>query len=155
MARKHPSEFGFELGVAFSVALDGVCSSPVIAPRAKSVADVVYVAWLVGPESALKVGLSSPPLWTRWSGIVRVMNADPTRVRLRANEWNDKQRLLAASRGHAIEVWFKPAEKAEITYASDEGFGSVSLAASEERFLDWYYAPSFGKALGSRSEKLT
>ncbi len=154
MARKHPSEFGFELGVGFSVGPDGSCSSPEVAPRAKSVSDVVYVAWLVGPNCALKVGLSNPPLWTRWRGIVRVMNADPSRISLRANEWNDQQRLLAASKGHSVEVWFKPAIQTEITYAAAEGFGAVSLAASEERFLDWYYSPSFGKALGSRSGNL-
>lgn len=89
-------------------------------------------------------------MWARWSGIVRVMNAARGVQTRKPNEWADQERLVEPSLGQAVTVWFKPAERVSIAYASEENFPSISLAEAEERFLDWYYAPLFGRALGER-----
>lgn len=69
---------------------------------------------------------------------------------MKPNEWLDQQRLVAAAAGQNLILWFKAAETTSIAYAAGEGYPMVSIAEAEERFLDWYYAPLFGHALGER-----
>ena len=145
----HPSELGFTLELAFSVAPDGVLTRELLTDQARQSRSLLYVAWLSPAERALKVGLSEKSLWIRWANVVRNMERPLEKLPfLRPNEVRDREKLLLYSRGQRVEVWITPYPPVPTTPVAR--FTTGMSLKSAEAFLDRRYAPLFGRPLGER-----
>ncbi|MGB6119523.1 MAG: hypothetical protein WBF87_15010 [Mesorhizobium sp.] len=149
MQKKHPQEFGFGLGIRLVAGGRAATSIDLITPAAKLSQSVVYVAIL--PDGrALKVGIASRGLWSRWKGIIGVMKLPADTRYLEPHEVRHGDSLNKFASGSVVEVWFKPAEMISLSYTKGWPLAKFCAAAAEEEFLDSYYQPLFGRALSTR-----
>lgn len=146
---KHPSAFGFRKGIEFSVTPSGRLRDVAVDSAARG-GPGVYVAWLEPKGEALKVGAAATSVWDCWSGALRLMEACDGGEALCGDAWSDRAALVRAAAGQKVGVWWKTACRGRIDYAEEEGFAPVSLAEAEERFLNWYYHPVFGRLPADR-----
>ena len=145
------SPWGFSRDIQVNVSLEGVPDVLHLSDSARVRQTVIYAS-IRDEGLPLKIGITRRSLWQRWSGTIRVIGAEKERIKLRDNEWNDRDCWRHHVLGRSFDVWSKPTESVRIQYTKDLPAYKAAIAEAEEEYLDALLEPVIGKSLRLRGK---